>query len=389
MAVAARGGVRWVLDPDDDVACVRALSAAHDLAAGRIVCHTVPGASWSVMVRDLLCALGKNRDALSRDRLVGVGPTLLEVWLRAEDVEHVVVLRAHTLPPAVLEALAGLAITAALTVWLVWHTREPPPPTAGTVGPPVYWSWAAAMLRPPETRPATAADHTVCEVYGRARARARLDARTWAIRVPWVEPRYVQPGCPLSVVLQRLTIDATSHDELLTRLHAAQTGFRDEGLSLDLPALADHGRVAALGPRLDPTTMAELRRFACPTTAAALMLALATDANSHQLAMASASWTCRAGRHIRFLGGTYRIPPRARPLLRAAVLTADHPATLLRDHRGRLFLPRRMANLVRRGASRAAVPEPPGARPTSMWDRVEPYAPAFTATASITQHQTS
>lgn len=107
-------------------------------------------------------------------------------------------------------------------------------------------------------------------------------------RTPWVEPRYVQPRCPLGVVLQRLTVDATSHDDLLTRLHAAQTGFRDEGLSLRLPALADPDRVAALGPRLDPAAIARLRRFACPTRAAALMLALVTDANSHQLTAASA-----------------------------------------------------------------------------------------------------
>ncbi len=216
-----------------------------------------------------------------------------------------------------------------------------------------------------------------------------MDARAWAIRPPWVEPRYVQPGCPLSVVLQRLTIDATSHDELLTRLRAARTGFRDEGLVLDLPALGDDDRIAALGPRLDPDTVARLRRLACPTTAAALMLALATDTDACQLAGTSAFWTCSAGRHIRFLGGTYRIPPRARALLRAAVLTAEHPATLLRDRHGRLFLARRMANLVRRGADRAELASPPTARPSSVWDRAQPYAPAFTTTASITRHQTS
>lgn len=71
------------------------------------------------------------------------------------------------------------------------------------------------------------------------------------------------------------------------------------------------------------------------------------------------------------------------------MLTADHPGTLLRDHHGRLFLARRMANLVRRGADRVALPEPPAARPSSTWDRAEPYASAFTATASITQHQHS
>lgn len=378
-----------MLDPTDDLACVRALTAAHDLDAGLIVCHTHPGASWPVMVRDLLCALGKDRDALSRDRRVGDGPMLLAVWLRAEQVRHVVVLRAHTLPAPVLEALAVLADTAETTVWLVWHTREPPPPSEATTGPPVSWDAAVAMLGSPEPRLATAPNDAVSVVYGWTRARARLDARAWPTRSSPVEPRYVQPSCPLSVVLQRLTIDATSHDELLTRLHAAQTGFRDEGLALVLPALNDPDQIGALGPRLVPDTMARLRRFACPTTAAALMLALATDVSSEQLAMTSAYWTCPAGRHIRFLGGTYRMPPRARALLRAAALTADHPALLLNDRHRRIFLARRMANLIQRAADRVGLPRPPAARPSSTWDRAQPYAPSFTASASVTQYPTS
>ena len=114
------------------------------------------------------------------------------------------------------------------------------------------------------------------------------------------------------------------------------------------------------------------------------MLALVTDANSHQLTAASAFWTCPAGRHIRFLAGTFRIPAPARAPLRAAVLTAEHPATLLRDQQGRLFLDRRMANVVRRGADRAAVPPPSAARPSTLWHRAEPFASAFTTTASVT-----
>ena len=113
-----------------------------------------------------------------------------------------------------------------------------------------------------EVAPATATHDTVAVVYGWTRARARLDGRAWPTRSSPVAPRYVHPGPPLSVVLQRLTIDATSRDELLTRRHAAQTGFRDEGLELALPALNDPDQIAALGPRLVPATMARLRRFA-------------------------------------------------------------------------------------------------------------------------------
>lgn len=102
------------------------------------------------------------------------------------------------------------------------------------------------------------------------------------------------------------------------------------------------------------------------------MLALATDVDSQRLASTSAFWTCDAGRHIRFLAGTYRVPPRARPLLRAAVLTATQPGPLLTDRHGRIFLARRMANLVRRAADRVGIPMPPAAHPSSPWDRSEP-----------------
>ena len=220
---AAIGAVgRWVHDPTDELACVRALTTAHDLAAARIVCHTSPGASWPVLVRDLLCALGKDRDALAHDRRVHDGPRLLAVWLRAEAIQHVVVLRAHTLAPAVRTAIVDLGAASGITVWLVWHRRETPPPVAGVAGAPVAWPESAALLRRPASSPVVAAERAVAEVYGLIRGRARLDARAWATRSAPVEPRFVAPGGPLSVALQRLTIDATSHAELLVRLHAAR-----------------------------------------------------------------------------------------------------------------------------------------------------------------------
>lgn len=306
---------------------------------------------------------------------------VLAVWLRAEAVRDIVVLRAHTLASAVHAAVVELGVATGSTVWLVWHRPEPPPPVASS--PLVTWPHAAAILRGPGSRPVLA-DGAIAEVYGRTRDRARQVARAWATRSAPVASRFVAPGAPLSVVLQRLTIDARSHAELLVRLHAVQSGFREQGLALALPAIVDENRLAGLGPRLDADTLRRLRRIACPTTAGALLLALATDVDSQQLASASAFRTCATDRHIRFLAGTYRIPPHARPLLRAAVLTADQPNTLLTDRHSRLFLARRMANLIQRAADRVGVPAPAAARPSSPWDRAQPYAPAFTTTASVT-----
>ena len=94
----AASATRWVLDPDDDHGCVRALLALHDLGGGVVVCPAAPGSPWSLLAGHVLVALGKDRralDAAGRRRRV---PELLSLWLRAEQVQHLVVLRAHLLP---------------------------------------------------------------------------------------------------------------------------------------------------------------------------------------------------------------------------------------------------------------------------------------------------
>lgn len=120
-----------------------------------------------------------------------------------------------------------------------------------------------------------------------------------------------------------------------------------EGLMLSLPAAAPSA-LAALGPRPNAAVLARLRRIVCPTSAAALMLALATDAEARCLAVCSPRWVTADSDQVGLLPGAYRIPARARPLLRAALIAHhDQPGhTLLLDRGGRLFLDQRMANLV-------------------------------------------
>lgn len=59
--------------------------------------------------------------------------TLLQVWLRAEDIRHLLVLRGHLLTPDTVSRLAALAAAAGVLAWPVWH-RPGLPATAGTVG---------------------------------------------------------------------------------------------------------------------------------------------------------------------------------------------------------------------------------------------------------------
>jgi hypothetical protein len=158
-------------------------------------------------------------------------------------------------------------------------------------------------------------------IYREAVAEARREARLWRIAPPR-QRRYTRPGCGLGALLQRLTIDATTEAELNTYLDVARAGFAAEGLTLVLPP--GPAALAALGPRITPHVVARLRRIGCPTSAAALLLALATDARAGQVAGCSPRSISPDLGQVRLLPGIYRLPEPARPLLRAALL--DHQA---------------------------------------------------------------
>ncbi len=374
-ATSTLGGLRWVHDPDDDQACLHHLAALHAPGAGRVVCHPTPGATGPILARDLLEALGKRRDALTRARRARDGAALVRVWMRAERVEHLVVLRAHRLHPQLLDAFAELSAATGPTVWLVWHHTDPPPAQA--------WSWPRAVdaIRGHPHADRSVRLRPVEVMYGEAVAEARREARLWRVAPPR-QRRYTQPGCGLGALLQRLTIDATTEAELCLHLDAAQVGFAAEGLTLVLPP--EPAALAALGPRVTPRVVARLRRIGCPASAAALLLALATDARAGQVASCSPRSISPDLGQVRLLPGTYRIPERARPLLRAALL--DHQARGLPAYAlfagargGGLLLPQAMGNLIGRAAALADLPVPLAATSAGRGDSgsEEPFATAL------------
>jgi hypothetical protein len=251
-SAAGHPALWWVLDPDDDVTCLRTLFGLHDLGTGVIVCHPRPTATWPVLVADLLAALGKHPRALSRERRTAHGRALLQVWLRAERTRHLVVLRTHQLGADLLGRLADLAETAGITLWLVWHHRDRPP----LPYPALCWDAAVSALRADRGsggHPPVAEDVIYIDAYSAARLAARQwrpDGHRLGWKVPWWN--HAWPGCDVGALLQRLTIDAASTTELRARLRAAQDGFAIEGRRLTLPDL-NPNELAELGPRLAPT----------------------------------------------------------------------------------------------------------------------------------------
>lgn len=360
-AASAGAGLRWVHDPDDDHACMRQLTALHDLPGGRAVCHPTPGATWPVLIRDLLEALGKPRDALARERRLRDGGRLVQVWMCAERVEHLVVLRAHLLRPALLDRSAELAAATGTTIWLVWHHSDPP----GPAGIGEVWSWPAAVdtLQRGRVRPLSSEQvrlRSVDAIHRDAVAEARREARLWRVAPPR-QRRYTQPGCELGALLQRLSIDAATWAELDLRLDAARAGFAIEGLTLVLPD-AQHLR-DLIGPRLPAPVVTRLRRIACPTSAVALLLAWATDARPGRISGCMQRSVSPDGGHVNLLPGRYRIPGSVQVILRAALI--EHRMrglptyTFLARPDDTSYCAQAMANLITRVAGRAEVLLPP------------------------------
>jgi hypothetical protein len=85
------------------------------------VCHTRPMIKTPVhLAEDILSTLGKSRDAIRgiplKQRL-----SVAELWLEAEQIRHLVFLRAHLLDPALWRLIPRIGRRRALTIWMVVH----------------------------------------------------------------------------------------------------------------------------------------------------------------------------------------------------------------------------------------------------------------------------
>ena len=117
------------------------------------------------------------------------------------------------------------------------------------------------------------------------------------------------------------------------------------------------------------------------------MLALLTDTEASHLASCSPRWTVTDCSQVGLLSGTFRIPPRARPLLRAALIACHQnpdPAAgvLLDDTDGALFLQQRMANVIARSTALAGVALPRAATDSGR-GLAAPFAADLTTRASV------
>ncbi|MDN5918703.1 MAG: hypothetical protein L0I76_27015 [Pseudonocardia sp.] len=333
-------GVEVLVDVDDTAECVAALGARHDLGHGVVVCHPTPGpAGLSVLGEDVLVALGKRPGGPGAEGVSRRAWELAGLWLRAEQVRHLVVLRAQLLPTPRWRELAELTAAAGTRLWLV--TTEPGH-DVGERGRP--WRVALSLLPTPPTTVTgafpevpdvefplfrTAArrllDPTgfarVDEVYRTTLAQTRDVARGWTHPGTAGRPVDARHG---AAVLQRHTIDATSTAEVLTRVRAVQAGFFTAGLFLQLPPRPGLSAVrVSLAPRLDPTDADRIRGLCSPSAAAALTIAAATGLRAGALAsvrLRDVLYGAGPDQHVVADGTLYRLPTSVAGLVRAAVI---------------------------------------------------------------------
>jgi hypothetical protein len=96
-----------VLDPDDDVDTLARLRRLHARPLGQVVCEPTPGGGTARLARSVLAALGKDLElGPCRDSLW----KLIDLHLRAERVDDLILLRAHTLTyPSLRRLVLGAA----------------------------------------------------------------------------------------------------------------------------------------------------------------------------------------------------------------------------------------------------------------------------------------
>jgi hypothetical protein len=210
--------VTVVVDPDDTACFARAVAALACRRAGRAVVHTNPrqASVWTLGI-DVLCALGKHWDRVGQGCDISIGP-LVQVWLRAEQIRDLIVLRAHQVTGNARAWLLDLAGRERIRLWLCApdplsdldpavprvapgaflavlrpHRRchcddlnRPAPPSSANAAPPRLTSATGRLLRRLHDPEATALA-AVMLVLGRPDPVALAIAQIWVAR----DARYV------------------------------------------------------------------------------------------------------------------------------------------------------------------------------------------------------
>jgi hypothetical protein len=358
--------VHVITDEHDTPACARWFGRWHDLDHGRITVRVTPPATKGSPPRDILRSLGKRLSLPeSPGQNADVWP-LVALWLAAEQVRDVFVLRAHLLDEQALAALLVACDAAQAAPWLIVAGPQPPDAMMAVLDRllvnPLGESGACSRVRLFEQTETNEGGPPPRRGAPRSRAWPALpDDEFWSFRsaseqllsdgdfervdaellvgrmiaLEWIERRTRQHWArsrPLNAdemhgLLAGIHAAATCRSQALVRLRGAQTALflagahrrwhRDRWLLVRIPADALAAATAAAAAPLDRHTAALLRGFASPRIAAAGALAFASGQPAWRLRSLDLHSLSDDAGEVALDGRCYAIPYYARGLLRA------------------------------------------------------------------------
>lgn len=295
--------IHVVLDEHDTPACARWAISHHDLARHSITVRPTPPITPRSLARDLLRALGKRfGSAGTRGAPADLWPAV-GLWLEAERVRHLLILRSHLLTPDLSNRLIWLAEALHIDLWLIAGTGHPPDginPRACRVST----FEEQQTINPAPTRPPTPSSRSwpslPDEEYFSFRVAAhvlldehdhrRIDAELFVGRMiaeEWIQPhrregRRIEAG-DIPALLAAVLATAAEAEQALCRIRGTQAALFRAGIHVAAPADAIRAAVAARCAPLDHHASQLLRTFIDPHRAAAAVLSLAADLPACQL----------------------------------------------------------------------------------------------------------
>ena len=365
-----------VNDADDDPGFSDDLDRRADLTTGVAVVRPVPGVTDTRrFAADVLIALGKHYDALTREHQNGRAWDLTRLWTQAEDIRHLVVCDAQRLPPELWDELTALTAGAGRRLWMIVR-NEPGAPqgrAAARCGPndllsklPVAAVTDVTVLDDQVLLPQESflTFRWACSQRLSPQQFAQVDAvyvETYQATSTWLQCRRWRDRPTRQEVagqLRAVTSTSRSSTETVVRLRATQAAYFCDGvlLHLDNAHLEQQPDVPATG--LSPSVATRIRRLVTPTWACGLALTHAGGLNTTTLARLQVGDLQDDGQVLTLGDQPVDIPAHAASLVRAQLLTRRHDGAEERDplltHAGQAInattLGRRLDNAARLAA---------------------------------------
>jgi hypothetical protein len=329
-----------VLNPDIEPRRMARLLGLHDLEQGVVVCHPVPPqVRTDHLGRDVLYALGKRPSTRGWPRSPTAAERFSTIWLQAERITDVLLVRADLFAHTTLANLVELNRGAGARTWLVFDSANARHAAAGQLGsrpaarvritpradqpaaPPRARGTRWPMPSPWLARAAATRVFTVDQVNA-------IDARMHAAfnnTSSWLSTRRRLLPEATERFLEILTSDA-SQQYRRARVLGASSALLLHGLA---PEIRDRPRRPG-AIACDPTNeqAREIRRHSNPASAALKALALLTDIDAEMLAYLTLDQLIRMPRGI--LLGHHLLQGAGAAALRAHALhqsTRGQPAT--------------------------------------------------------------